>query len=270
MTRTKSKNPLLQTLLSMIDTDNKITVNRPIVLFLNSLEGAMLLSQLLYWHPRASLKGKWKGWIAKSDKEFQNELCLSRYSIRAARKLLCDRGIIKTDVGKFAGYPTVHYFMNLDELEKQWIDFIPRLSEIEQSIVRNRTIYGLSETEQSLTETTRDYPTKKVTFKSWKDTPQVHHAYFQTCMAELGLPEPTTQKEIESWMETFTEWMSKDYTPKQITAAARFAYKRQTVVSRPASITYALSHLSRKPAQEKPPAQGESTLAKLFQKQRRT
>lgn len=272
MSKTKTKNPLLQTLLSMIDTDNTITVNRPIVMFLGSLEGAMLLSQLLYWTPRTTLKGKMKGWVAKSDKDFQDELCLSRYSVRSARELLHRRKLIKTHVAKFYGTPTIHYFVRWDELEKQWIDFLPRLSEIEQSIVRNRTIYGLSEIEQSLTETTRDYPTKRERFKSWKDTPHEYHPYFETCINKpISLPTPTTPKEIRAWLETFTEWINKGFTPEQVTSAARLARKRDAAIARPASLNWALSdqHSRKNGQEEKPPAQGESVLAKLAQKQKR-
>lgn len=144
-----SKNPLLQTLITMVGQSNVITIHRPLVDFLGgSLEGAMLLSQLLYWTPRSVMGG----WIAKSDLELQNELCLKRYSVRAAREMLEEKGVIESKLQKFNGFPTQHYRVRLDALEAQWRAFL-RLSENEQTDCA-KTDDGLSENEQSLTETT--------------------------------------------------------------------------------------------------------------------
>lgn len=146
-----SKNPLLQTLLAMFGQSNVITIHRPLVDFMDgSLEGAMLLSQLLYWTPRSVLGG----WVAKSDIELQEELCLKRYSVRAARDLLEERSLIETKLQKFNGSPTQHYRVRLDELELQWQAFLVRLSENGQTDRAKTHKPGLSENGQSLTEIT--------------------------------------------------------------------------------------------------------------------
>jgi hypothetical protein len=143
------KNPLLQTLLQMVGQSNVITVHRPLVKFTGSLEAAMLLGQLLYWTPRSTRAG----WIAKSDAEFGDELCLTRYSVRAGRQRLFEMGIIETDVRKFKGFPTQHYHVLLDKLNELWGSYLARLSEIEQTDCANSDV-PLSEIEQTLTETT--------------------------------------------------------------------------------------------------------------------
>ena len=138
---------LTKTLLAFTGQKNVITIYRAFVEFTGSLEAAIMLSQLLYWTPRSERRG----WIAKSDKEFQEELSLTRYAIRTARKALQDMGIIQTKLKRFKGAPTIHYKVNLEELEKLWI-------------IRNRTIadypktdnQGLSENGQSLTEITSE------------------------------------------------------------------------------------------------------------------
>ncbi len=148
-----SKNPILQTMLLMVGQSNVITIHRPLVDFLDgNLEGAMLLGQLLYWTPRSVMGG----WIAKSDVDFQGELCLKRYSVRSARELLHDRELIETDVRKFNGFPTQHYFVRMDNLQSQWLEFITRLSENGQTESSKTDNPGLFENGQSLTEITTE------------------------------------------------------------------------------------------------------------------
>lgn len=146
-----SKNPLAASLLQMAGQVNIITVRRPFVTFTGSLERAMLLDQLLYWTPRSVMGG----WIAKTDADFQNELCLTRYSVRTAREGLVEMKLIETNIKKFNGFPTQHYKVNMAELTKQWSAFIIRLSEIEQTDYP-KSNNGLSEIGQSLTETTTE------------------------------------------------------------------------------------------------------------------
>ena len=65
--------------------DDVIVVHKSFVKFTGSLESGMLLGQMLYWTPRAVARGNW---IAKTDREFQEELSLSRYALRQARATL--------------------------------------------------------------------------------------------------------------------------------------------------------------------------------------
>jgi len=245
MANQRKSNPLLQTLIRMNGQDNVITIYRPIVEFLDgSLEAAMLLSQLLYWTPKSSMGG----WIAKSDREFQNELCLKRYSIRSASKLLAQRNLIETKRKKFNKAPTTHYKVNWDSLEKQWMQYL-RLSENEQSDYAKTDNPGLSENEQSLTEITRDYPPREKhgeVFNTWKDTPEKYHPLFEVMIEETKNPAPKGQKTITEWLrqfddqlEHFGEWL----TPKRVRDAIReFARQKGSTANilRPKSITHIL------------------------------
>lgn len=189
-----SKNPLAASLLQMAGQVNVITVRRPFVSFTGTLERAMLLDQLLYWTPRSVMGG----WIAKTDAEFQDELCLTRYSVRAAREGLAEMKLIETDVRKFKGFPTQHYKVNMAELTKQWSAFIFRLSEIEQTDYPNSD-NGLSEIEQSLTETTTE-------------TTRYRFALVSKNLSLLtgGALNSLTADTINTWLEKHTdEWILK-------------------------------------------------------------
>lgn len=148
-------NSLTKTLLAMAGDQNVITVYRSFVEFTGSLEAGMMLSQLLYWTPRTGVEG---GWVAKSDKEWMKELCLTRYSTRKASTRLEGMKICKTKKAMFKGANTTHYKLDLDALTERWTDWLDsdiRLSENGQTSVRNQT-NGLSENGQTITETTID------------------------------------------------------------------------------------------------------------------
>lgn len=144
--------PLIETLIALSGQTEVIVIRRAFVNFTDDLDAGMMLSQLLYWTPRAKLPG---GWIAKSDKDWSQELCLKRYSVRKARKILLDRDLIGTKIARFDGAPTVHYRIKLDSLREQWIVWIQTMdySKSNNPLSENEQT-GLSEIEQSLTETT--------------------------------------------------------------------------------------------------------------------
>lgn len=195
MSSAPSKNPLAASLLQMAGQSNVITVRRPFVAFTGSLERAMLLDQLLYWTPRSVMGG----WVAKTDAEFQDELCLTRYSIRSARDGLVEMGIIETDVRKFNGFPTQHYRVNMAELTKQWSAFVSRLSEIEQTVCLESDNPGLSEIGQSLTETTTETTDNRFARVS-KKLSQLTGGSLNSLAADL----------IGTWLEKHTdEWIIK-------------------------------------------------------------
>jgi hypothetical protein len=165
---TRAYPELAQTLIAMSGQRNVVTVYRPFVEFTGSLEAALMLSQLLYWTPRATIKaineqtGRTETWIAKSDKEFQEELCLSRHSVRAARQALIKLGFLKTQLRKFGPSPTIHYRLDLEILETRWRAWLAEVGYLQpdNGLSESRqpdcpkSDKNLSETRQSLTETT--------------------------------------------------------------------------------------------------------------------
>jgi len=107
--------------MSLSGQQNIVVLRRAYYLFTGSIEAALLLDQLLYWSGRTD----GRTWVAKSDAEFVDELCITRHGLRAARKLFEDRGIVITEKKKFNGAPTTHYridFTILQEYFEQWIN----------------------------------------------------------------------------------------------------------------------------------------------------
>lgn len=138
-----SKNTLASALIELSGAaDSVIVVHKAFVRFTGTLESAMMLSQLLYWTPKSTRDG----WIAKSDKEFAEELFITIYAVRASRTKLEEMGILETDVHKFNGTPKVHYRLDLEKLETLWIQSSDSVS----------TQRPLCVDAESLTETTTE------------------------------------------------------------------------------------------------------------------
>ncbi len=188
----RSGETLLRTMMRLVGGDNVIVIHRALVEFTGSLEAGMLLGQLLYWTGRGALKD---GWVAKSDAELQRELCLSRYAVRQARERLERMGVVETRRAKWNGAPTTHYRLVIDRLLPEWEKFAEqagivqneqlyeqseRLSDSEQSIVRNQTMdcpisdNPLSDFAQSITKNTSEITTSSSASKD-ADAAKPHH-----------------------------------------------------------------------------------------------
>lgn len=94
---------------------NVIAIPRVYRQMMGSWEGAAFLNQIIYW----SDKGQ-DGTFAHTASEWETELDLSRYEVDKYSKVLKDAGVIRTEVRKFRGVPTVHYTLLIAEFQ-QWI-----------------------------------------------------------------------------------------------------------------------------------------------------
>lgn len=110
-----SANPLVATLLAMAGQQKQLLIPRAFVRFAGSLEAAMMLNQLLYWQPRK--RGEV---IYKTDRDWADELCLTRYAVRKARECLAGMGFLTFATHHVNGAPAVHYEIDFDVLVELW------------------------------------------------------------------------------------------------------------------------------------------------------
>jgi hypothetical protein len=73
-----------------------------------SLEAALLLSQIVYWSDRSTLKD---GWFYKTYIEWEAELSLTQYQVSKAIKVLKEFGV-ETKLKKHNDIPMLHYRIN--------------------------------------------------------------------------------------------------------------------------------------------------------------
>lgn len=195
-----SKYPnLITSLIALSGQENVIVVYRAFVDFTGTLEAAMMLSQLLYWTPRSS------GWIAKSDQEFSDELCLSSYTTRKARNQLETMDILTTTIRKFAGRPVVHYRLDLKELNHKWTLWIRKVDSANSQS-------GLCENAKTLTETTTETT--------------IENTIKHSARAENKNPSPTDEK-TEQWIQD----LENKSTPSPASARTAETYKEELIAT---------------------------------------
>lgn len=167
-------NQAISIIKSLTGQANVLTIPRVFVDFMFSLDGALFLSQVIYW----SDKGKDnEGWFYKSYDEWTSEICLSKYEVSKHSKRLQEMGLLETKLKKANGAPTVHYRFLFDEFVKSFVKFL------DNRMSTNLTMES-EETERSLTETTTETTTVGKTY-----TPQqIAFGYLaKICKIDLNL-----------------------------------------------------------------------------------
>lgn len=92
-----------------------VSFNPEIARLLGGINEGLLFQQLFYW----SDKGKRSdGWFYKTKRRIEEETCLTRYQQDTSREKLVKLGVIKTQIKKADGAPTIHYKIDLECLGK--------------------------------------------------------------------------------------------------------------------------------------------------------
>jgi hypothetical protein len=80
-----------------------------------------LFTQLLYWQDKTRISG---GWIAKSAKDWSEELYLSQRQVSRITKKLGSLKLIETKLKKFDGSPTTHYRLRETEFKRAFVKYL--------------------------------------------------------------------------------------------------------------------------------------------------
>ena len=80
------------------------------------VKSALLLSQAIYWTPRATLPD---GWFWKSMEEWEGETGLSRYELQGARKRLVELGFLEETRKRRRPGANMHYRLNLSAIHAE-------------------------------------------------------------------------------------------------------------------------------------------------------
>ena len=149
------KHFIYDTITEFTGQNNTLSISVTFIDFVDDLETGLFLSQVIYWADRVKRSD---GYFYKTDDEWNQEIKLSKYSVRKARKKLEEMGLLETVVKKANGNPTVHYKFDKDKFTQLFISFL-RNRKNESSESQN----GTFENEQSLTEITTENTTEITT-----------------------------------------------------------------------------------------------------------
>jgi len=137
---------LKRTLLKTAGQHATLTYHRPFGSFTGSVEAALMLSQLLFWHRPD------RDWIPVTDQEWKDllgEEAITDYRLRKCRETLSDQGIVDTELRHHEGAPTHHYRLDMDALSEQWEEFTEREFEDVPEEEKDEAPHGPSPEKQS-------------------------------------------------------------------------------------------------------------------------
>jgi len=113
--------------------ENTIPLHPPLVRFMGSLQGGVVLSQLLYWTARAEGRHSLPdGAVAKSDRELGDECCISRRQVQTVKNALKESDWCDVSTEYFKGSPTTCYTLDVEALEEAF-----KASDAADSVVDN-------------------------------------------------------------------------------------------------------------------------------------
>ena len=107
-----------------ITENGVIAFKRVYVDIMGDTTGALWLSQLAYWQPRAK---RGDGYIYKSYVEWKEETGLSQYQVSKSADKAVELGIVEKKLARANGAPTLHYKINYKALSEVINSIIEKL-----------------------------------------------------------------------------------------------------------------------------------------------
>jgi len=112
---------------------NMLVVPRELIDFVGSVEGAVLLNQMLYWSSRTEDGEFWKTY-----EQWTEETSLSEYQVRKYAKKFQEMGFLTVTFKKVNGTPMLHYKVDLGAL----IDQLTEALNSKSGPLKNSTVEG--------------------------------------------------------------------------------------------------------------------------------
>jgi len=196
---------------SISGQDNYLTINRTFVKYMNSLEGGIFLQQLVFWSDKAQSKD---GFFYKTYAEWNEEICLSEYSVRKQTKILKEKGLVQTKLRKAEGSPTLHYKLDINRFLKSLESFLKNLRiETEKLQDGNENI--------SVSSYTEEYNRRTQQKTTTEDQSSLSSEIFKFYESEFGPLTPFVTEEIEYMITDGNEELVLEALKKSVLANKR-------------------------------------------------
>jgi len=207
---------------AMSGQENMVSIPKLYIqMFGGDIDIAILLSQVVYWSDKSK---RTDGYFYKTYSEWENEIGLSEYKIKKAVKQLKESEIIETKLKRANGSPTIHYKLNMSNLQNLIIKFLDNQETSESESIKISESES-EETSESLTETTQ-----KIT---QENTLVVQPNIFKIYESEVGGLTPIISDMLKD--------VEKDYPDGWFKKAVTEAHKSTTRIT----LNYLLAILKR-------------------------
>ena len=196
---------------SISGQDNHLTINRTFVQYMGTLEGGIFLQQLVFWSDKTQSAD---GFFYKSYVEWNEEVCLSEYSVRKQTKVLKEKGLVQTKLKKAEGSPTLHYKLDITGFLKDLESFLKNLR-----IESEKTKNGIENI--SVSSYTEEY-NRRIQQKTTTEEPSsLSSEIFKFYESEFGPLTPFISEEIEYMIKDCNEELALEALKKSVLANKR-------------------------------------------------
>lgn len=111
---------------ALIATREGVWLRLALVDLAGDLLAGILLSQIVYWTPRATVDKDGHWWIVKAYSDWWDEVRLTEKQARRALGLLAEAGLVETHVWKWNGTPKVHVRLDVEAMEEAMFRLAPQ------------------------------------------------------------------------------------------------------------------------------------------------
>lgn len=181
--------------------DNILTIPKIYLELTEDVNAALVLNQMIYY---SGITKRKDGFFYKSYVEWQEETYLTQYQIKRVVDKLKEMKLVETKLKKAHGNPTLHYKIDMDELQKS---IMKKLDKGKSS----NLIIGSEETSQSLTETyTENYTSSSNAFKFYEEN--------------IGMITPFNAENINFWIDKLSEELVVEALKIAVKSNKKFNY----------------------------------------------
>ncbi len=178
----KKQNLNEEVIRSLSGQQNWLSMPRPYIDVMGSLEGGLMLSQMIYWSNKGS---RADGYFWKSYKSWKEETSLSKYQVSKQVKIMKENKFLETKVVKVAGVPTLHYRFDFDTFQK-WI--------VKKLHYRKSSNLTIQESEKTSLSNNTSNTTKTTAATQKTKTKDKSDVQITGCRAARGDTKPASKK----------------------------------------------------------------------------
>jgi hypothetical protein len=115
-------NEIVELIRLLAGQHNTLTLQRPYIKFTGSIEGGLLLSQIIYWSDRTNDEN---GWFYKSYAAWEEEICIKQKAVAKLTKEWKELGFLETKIQRIGdGTPMTHYRFLMGPFIEKLRDFL--------------------------------------------------------------------------------------------------------------------------------------------------
>lgn len=222
-------------LASFSGQENTLTIPRPYITITGSVEAGLLLNQIVYWSDRTKMDN---GWFAKSYKEWEDEITLTKRQVSRLIPALQRIGV-ETKVRRFNGSPTLHWRINKEKFSQSIAVLLNNPKQPKVTLESDKMSFSESDKmSQSSTENTQKITTDTIKPKKSKQTAAVVFRQEWEANAVMGnvllqafgcdfIPATNqTKAALEPYLEAAKELSSAGATIEQIPLLKTYIARR--------------------------------------------